>query len=487
MGVYGGGGSPPPPPDYTEEKGAIRQLTEARYQRQADAFNRSVADYNQQLQNYQSQFGDLSSQASNLGIADLYDDPNTDQNENPYDRFSEQLSGLRSNLSSLNFNETRPSFSSSVGSEYGTVGITNIPTLDRANEQLYGTLRGNVSSALSDLGSLQRERSREENRVNEFRNTLLADLGGYQTTANQLGIADIDRINRLESDLSRLQAERQGFSSPILDQVYPSGFSSFDETYGSLSSRIEELRDQRQAEMDRIQGFEQSLYSTADDIRSQLDGLSIADADQLEALNTQLEDTRRQAGRFSSELDFDLSQELGEAGLGGAESALRELRAAREDELGRIQRAEQNYLQRARGLEDMAENASIYNASNLNTIEDELRNLNTDLSGFSSELPFDVSSVQDGTLTEAEAALANRQAERERALNETLQEMDLHFCDGRAMSLQTTVGDPISLKIRSAKSLPNALVQALSNAESTARTGREANTDSWGKSALLGL
>lgn len=75
----------------------------------------------------------------------------------------------------------------------------------------------------------------------------------------------------------------------------------------------------------------------------------------------------------------------------------------------------------------------------------------------------------------------------ERALNETLQEMDLHFCDGRAMSLQTAVGDPISLTIRSAKSLPNALVQALSNAESTARTGREANTDSWGKSALLGL
>ena len=75
----------------------------------------------------------------------------------------------------------------------------------------------------------------------------------------------------------------------------------------------------------------------------------------------------------------------------------------------------------------------------------------------------------------------------ERALNEALQEMDLHYCDGRPMSLQIAVGDPISLKVRSAKSLPNTLVQAMSNAELRARIGRAANKDTWRKFAFLSL
>lgn len=77
--------------------------------------------------------------------------------------------------------------------------------------------------------------------------------------------------------------------------------------------------------------------------------------------------------------------------------------------------------------------------------------------------------------------------EFQKALNETLCEMDLHFCDGRPMYLHATVGDPVSLKVKSAKGLPSALVQAASNAEAVARSGRFQNDDKATKRTLFGL
>lgn len=77
--------------------------------------------------------------------------------------------------------------------------------------------------------------------------------------------------------------------------------------------------------------------------------------------------------------------------------------------------------------------------------------------------------------------------EFQKVLNETLSEMDLHFCDGRPMYLQAAVGDPVPLKMKAARSLPNALVQATSNAESIARAGRVQHDEKWTKKTLFGL
>ena len=75
----------------------------------------------------------------------------------------------------------------------------------------------------------------------------------------------------------------------------------------------------------------------------------------------------------------------------------------------------------------------------------------------------------------------------EKALSETLREMDLHFCDGRPMNLQIAVGDPLSLKMKASKSLPNVLVQAVANAETVAQAGRDQKEEKWGKMSLFGL
>jgi len=60
----------------------------------------------------------------------------------------------------------------------------------------------------------------------------------------------------------------------------------------------------------------------------------------------------------------------------------------------------------------------------------------------------------------------------ETTLCETIRDMDLHFCDGRAMTLEPVVGNPISLQLKSSRGVANVLVQALADAEAVARAPR---------------
>lgn len=53
-------------------------------------------------------------------------------------------------------------------------------------------------------------------------------------------------------------------------------------------------------------------------------------------------------------------------------------------------------------------------------------------------------------------------------LDRTVREMDLRFCDGRAISLSPVVGEGISLHLKSSRGISNALVQALQSAEARA-------------------
>jgi CheY-like chemotaxis protein len=56
----------------------------------------------------------------------------------------------------------------------------------------------------------------------------------------------------------------------------------------------------------------------------------------------------------------------------------------------------------------------------------------------------------------------------EAQLKLTVREMDLHFCDGRAMSLTPVVGEGISLQLKSSQGISNALLQAMQSAEARA-------------------
>lgn len=409
--------SPAPPPDYTEQKKQIRLDTEAAYQDKADTYNTAVDEYNTALGGFGDTYSNLSSGIGNLTYADLYDDPSTAVNENPYASFKSQIEGLTSGLGGLDIGLDRPDFASTVESEYGTVGITNIPDLVSANTRAYDTLYRDAGGLMSQLDALNKQRQNEVNRIDQYRTKGLGDLAGFSTQLGQLGIADLNQMNQLERDLGALNVGRQSFSSPIMNQLYPDGFSQFDTQYSGLNQGLADLRSQRQTELDRINQYEQGLLSSADQYRNTLGGLTIADEQGISDLINQIEDTNRRAGRFSSELGFDFNQETGE--LSDLLGDVNTLQRQRTSELGRIDQAQRDYLASARAVEDAAEGGSIYSAAGIDAIEDALRDARTNMSGFSSVLPYDFSGAT-GSLTDADVALADLKSRRQTALDDIL-------------------------------------------------------------------
>ena len=406
--------APPAPPDYTEEKRQLRLDTEAEYKRQADAYNQAVDDYNTQLSGFSSNIGNTGSTIGGLTMRDLYDDPTTDADENQYGGLSSALTGYRNQLAGMTA-PTRPIFDSVIQSEYGPISISNIPTLNDLNTNMMNNLTSQVGQYTDTLNDLRKSRQTEENRIRNFRNALLGDASNYSTTLGQLGIADLGQMNQLERDLNALNTRRNAFSSTILDQLYPSGFGEVDTRYNNLTTGLSDLRADRQTELDRISNFESGILSDVDAYRSRLGDLTIADAELLSALQDDISSRQRQAGRFSSELGFDFSDELGELSEVGRGAA--SLSRERQAELDRIANTQGQILASARAAEAAAEAGNIYSAAGIDAISDRVRDIRGDISGFSSVLPFDFANA-DLPLTDAEAALADLTSRRAAALDE---------------------------------------------------------------------
>ena len=406
--------APPAPPDYTEEKRQLRLDTEAEYKRQADAYNQAVDDYNTQLSGFSSNIGNTGSTIGGLTMRDLYDDPTTDADENQYGGLSSALTGYRNQLAGMTA-PTRPIFDSVIQSEYGPISISNIPTLNDLNTNMMNNLTSQVGQYTDTLNDLRKSRQTEENRIRNFRNALLGDASNYSTTLGQLGIADLGQMNQLERDLNALNTRRNAFSSTILDQLYPSGFGEVDTRYNNLTTGLSDLRADRQTELDRISNFESGILSDVDAYRSRLGDLTIADAELLSALQDDISSRQRQAGRFSSELGFDFSDELGELSEVGRGAA--SLSRERQAELDRIANTQGQILASARAAEAAAEAGNIYSAAGIDAISDRVRDIRGDISGFSSVLPFDFANA-NLPLTDAETALADLTSRRAAALDE---------------------------------------------------------------------
>ena len=423
------GGSTPAPPDYTAEKSQIRKDTEKKYGEQAEAYNTAVDTFNTALSGLQGQYNTLSSALSGTGISDLYDDPTTDVNENIFDVYSPQISDLATALGNLDTDIDKPIFESSVGSEYGPIGITNIPDLTKFSTTDYDTLSSNISSLANTLNQLKTDRAAEEQRITDFGQSLNQGLGGMGVTLGQLGISDLASMNQLEKQLSDLNLQKQGFSSDIMGQFMPGGFSNFQNQYDTLTAGLQDLRGQRQTELDRIKTFGDTLYTDVDSYFDRLDNLGIADEAGIESLIDDIEDRQRQAGRFSSELGFNFGNQLGE--LGDVLGDVKDLQSERVAELARLENAKANFLSQAGNVEQAAEGGNMFSAAILDSIDDQIRDLKNEIAGFSSELPFDFSGAT-GAITDAETALAGLQGERQTALDDIL---------SRVQTAGTGIGD----------------------------------------------
>ena len=236
-------------------------------------------------------------------------------------------------------------------------------------------------------------------------------------------------MNQLEKQLSDLNLQKQGFSSDIMGQFMPGGFSNFQNQYDTLTAGLQDLRGQRQTELDRIKTFGGTLYTDVDSYFDRLDNLGIADEAGIESLIDDIEDRQRQAGRFSSELGFNFGNQLGE--LQDVLGDVKDLQSERIAELARLENAKANFLSQAGNVEQAAEGGNMFSYAILDSIDDQIRDLKNEIAGFSSELPFDFSGAT-GAITDAETALAGLQGERQTALDDIL---------SRVQTAGTGIGD----------------------------------------------
>jgi hypothetical protein len=421
-----GSSPPPPPPDYTAQKAAeIKRIT-GDYKTQAQTYNDAVKSFKDSFSGYGvdnsstpggSSFMANINQASGLGIRDLYDDPNTEANEDRSRIYGPNIENALGTLRGLSFDTAKPNFTSGVDTPYGPVTVTDIPSLldiGKYERELSGLI-GQGESALSNLGTLRSNRQAEIDRIN-------TTFGGYKTQADDyisgisgLGIADEAAMNQYQRDLDRLKSSAKGFSSSIMDQVNPNYLQTIDDYLDPGYSSLSDLRTKRSDEQKRISDFSTEILGLKDTGATDLAGLDISKLDEINQLQKLIDDKQRDAARFSSELGFNFNSPLAE--LAELERGVGGLLTDRRNEETRITRAQQDALNRSRALEGQVGTTDIYSRAGLDALQGQIDDLQGEVTGFSSLLPFDFGNVNTA-LTTAEGSLGDLYGERKKALDD---------------------------------------------------------------------
>ena len=286
--MCGGGGSPPPPPDYSAEKAAFAAETAAKYATQAQEYNAGVDAFNEKLSGYDNTLNQYRSQVGGIGVNDIWDDPNTDVNEDP-------LAGIKSTLndfdySSLSQNFDKPLFQSTVTSPWGPVTITDMPTLSTANTTLADNLLSGANALQGQINDLYSQRRTAENELNSQITPLINDFSDLSIGINRAGIAD--DLTGYEQQLGRLQNSANAINDNVIfNQLYPD--ANITGKLSGLSGSIDNLYSSRAAEQDRIAAYEQGILDSVDNYYNTLGTLGIADIDQINALQDQIDATDR--------------------------------------------------------------------------------------------------------------------------------------------------------------------------------------------------
>ena len=397
------------------EQERLQRLSEAvdarevEYQTQADEYNAAVDAFNTNLGDLTSGLSGMSTNIGGLTIADLYDDPTTEENENPLDNYLTSLDDMQTSLGNLNFDLSRPTFSSVLTTEDGTATVDDIPTLSNARTNDVSGYLDTISNLRSSLQGLGRDRRNEESRISNFQSDLDFDLGQIDRDIGRLDISQTDRLGGYEDQLADLERSYNTFSSDILGQV---GGLSYDDS--GLENAIQGLRDARSTEEQRIEDFGTSLGNLADTYSGNLSGYDITNLDGLNNLQGLIDTQQDAASDFDSLLDFDFSNQLSD--LGQTERGISELLSDRDAELNRISAAEQEAQRRATGLSRFADSLGIADLNAMDDLGYDIEDFNTNIGDFESLLDFDFSGANE-TAAGAADALAQLRADRQAELD----------------------------------------------------------------------
>lgn len=392
---------PPPPPDYTREKNEFSQAEAAKRKAAADAYNAQVSAFNNQLSGYGGQIADWQGKANGLNLT----------NDELFTGYVGDLSNLQNQLYGLNFNTAKPVFESMVYSPWGAVSV-DAPSLLDVNYGMRDNFINQLGSLSSKIGSLQQQRMSEEQKMSQYAGNLYSQLSGINSALSNAKIGDLAGLNNYKTQLDSLLAQKNAFTSPILGDYNPFSWGQIDPTYQQALDRYSGLMNQRQAELDRVTGYEQSIADKAGGFRNLFGGLDIANEAGINELQSAIDAYQRETGRFTTQLnnsDYDFSQELGD--VQSVEDMLADLRAKRLSEQSRVNSAQQNFQNQALQLASAARTSDIYNSGRLSDLQAQIAALTGQIGGFSSQLPTDFGLAKN-QLSSAEQLIAQLMAQR---------------------------------------------------------------------------
>lgn len=403
--MCGGGGGSSPPPDYTAEKASYAATENQKRKAQADAYNASAKAFSDKLSGTVSQARNIKNSYGGYTIKDYNNIGNAEK----------EVNSLLGSLSSMNFSDVRPNYESVVQSPYGAVSL-DTPSLMSIDYADRDAAQSELRSLLGQFNNLRNEYRGEEDKIRQSGQKLSSGIAGLKSGISRATIADLNALNEYQRQLDQYKADVGSFYSPIAD------ITTIDDTYlnqansefGGLEASLKDLFSKRTAEEERIKAYEKGILEQADRFNADLGGYTIADEDKINSLQKSIDDYQRQAGRFSSLLNFDLTDELGN--LQGVEDNLGLLAAKREAELKRIKDAQDKYFLTANDIARTARTSSIYDQGYIDDIRENASQLRDEIGRFSSVLPADFARVLS-QIDAADSATSSLESRRNAALD----------------------------------------------------------------------
>ena len=351
-----------------------------------------IGSYNDALGGFRDSFygeGGLSQRISQLDIRNVGD----------------QYEGLTKELNTLG---------SSLG---GLVRPTSVrgASVDLSPESAHFGLSSGISEALGTLNKINDERTREEKRTTDFKNSILDELGLLDIRANDLTVATPGGIDEAQYKLDALDRRKQSFSSSLYDDN-PLDDTAYGDARQTLSDRLAGLETARLAEQKRIQTADTDFTSRVSELVEQLGGYGIdaSGASGASDLIDELTGLRREISRFDSPLEVDFSDQLGD--ISSARYSAEGILEDRRNELARIEREQTGFLADADSIRAAIEGLTPENQYAITSAERKLGDLRDDISGFESEiLPEDFASGALGVLDNgatAEEIISNIRQQR---------------------------------------------------------------------------
>ena len=209
------GGSPKAPKDYTEDKAGIALATADRYKGEAHSWNAKTRMANRQLDGFRRNFD---AKDWDFSAVDAWDNPDTKRNEaRKFGRARDFYESGLSDLRSLAPVDDAPVFKSLVNSEYGDVGVHDIPTLKNFNQAGYDTLLSDFEGALAGLGRIETERDDELARIDDARDRFRGEADGLSAMLKRSSIGDDASFALMGDTLTQMRTGLKNFDSDFLD------------------------------------------------------------------------------------------------------------------------------------------------------------------------------------------------------------------------------------------------------------------------------